>query len=78
MVFEIESLERRALMAIFVVKNRGEYRLTVAYRVPLTFKVGVPLITTSPIARGVHLRRIVSVDGYLYYLDMTMWRVIEW
>lgn len=77
-IFEIEGLEDKALMAVFVIKNKGRYKLAVAYRVPLHFRVGVPLMTSSPVARGVHLRRIVLVEGYLYYLDFTLWRLSEW
>jgi len=75
--FELEGLEKKSVMAIFVVKSQGAYKLVVARRAYNSLNVGVPTLATSPVARGAHIRRIVNISGFLYYFDLTLWRVVE-
>jgi len=75
--FTLEGLEDDAVMVAFLVKNRGEYRVAVAHKVYQALEIGSPNLSGSPVPRGVHIRRIVNVGGYLYYFDFTMWRTVE-
>lgn len=75
--FELEGVERGVVAVLFVVKNQGRYMLVVAKCVYNNLQVGVPLISTSHAARGVHVRRIVNISGFYYYFDFTLWRVVE-
>lgn len=75
--FSLEGLEDKAIAAILVVKNRGSYRMVIAQRAYNNLEVGAPSILRSPVARGVHIRRVVTINGFMYYFDFTMWRVVE-
>ena len=75
--FELEGLEDDAVMVLFVIKNRGEYKLVVAQRAYNNLDLGMPTPTSGLVARGVHIRRTVTISGFLYYFDLTLWRVVE-
>ena len=76
--FELDGLDDDTVALFFVVKNRGSYKLCVARRSYNGVEIGWNQGSTGGVAaRGVHLRRIVSVSGYLYYFDLTLWRLVE-
>lgn len=75
--FELDGLENNAVMVLFVIKNQGVYRLVIARRAYNYLDVGVPTLATSSVARGAHIRRTVNISGFLYYFDLTLWRVVE-
>jgi len=76
--FELNGLDDDTVALFFVVKNRGSYRLCVARRSYNGIEIGfIDGSGRGLMARGVHLRRVVSVSGYLYYFDLTLWRLVE-
>ena len=76
--FELDGLDNDTVALFFVVKNRGSYNICVARRSYNGIEIGlIDYSRRGLMARGVHLRRVVSISGYLYYFDLTLWRLVE-
>ena len=75
--FELNELENEAVMIVFTIKNRGRYRVVVARRSYNELNLDLSPLASSLVARGAHIRRIVKVSGFLYYFDLTLWRIVE-
>ncbi|MEM3886372.1 MAG: hypothetical protein QXO82_04885 [Candidatus Methanomethylicia archaeon] len=75
--FELEGLDSDAVIVAFVIKNLGQYKLVVARRAYNSLEGGVRGFDNSFFARGVHVRRLVKICGFLYYFDIVLWRIVE-